>query len=109
MSDQLKPQDMHATDEPPATQDLHATDEGAVKKQDLHATDEPLETKDTARHVGALSSRRSKTIATRGSAAAARRGSRRGRGVSVGRCRHVTAERPARPARTAFPCRPRRT
>ena len=35
MGDQLKPQDLHATDEPLETKDLHATDEGAVKKLSL--------------------------------------------------------------------------
>ncbi|WP_328413491.1 hypothetical protein OG542_23095 [Streptomyces violaceus] len=49
MGDELKPQDLHATDAKAgevSTEDPHATDEGAVKKQDMHATDEPLETKD---------------------------------------------------------------
>ncbi|MEV3968090.1 hypothetical protein AB0K68_08120 [Streptomyces sp. NPDC050698] len=41
MGDELKPQDLHATDEP-----LETKDEGAVRKQDLHATEEPLEVKD---------------------------------------------------------------
>ncbi|GAA3302285.1 hypothetical protein [Streptomyces cinereospinus] len=48
MSDEtaVKPQDIHATDEPVAAGAPAETAGGATTQGDIHATDEPLETKD---------------------------------------------------------------